>query len=347
MFSSKMIKQIPQFTHLYRWTQTRINAWNYCFARGIKVAIVGAAGGIGQPLSLLLKQNPQITQLAIQDLVNTKGIAADLSHISTTTSVCSYTGKEELIAALEHAGIVIVAAGLPRKPGMNRSDLLSANGGVAVEVARAVSKACPAAMVAFITNPVNTVVPIAAEVLKKEDAFDPNRLFGVTSLDVVRAQTFIGEALGVCPKEVNLPVIGGHAGLTILPVFSKCKPEYKVNDEQRKKMLTRIQEAGTEVVKAKAGTGSATLSMAYAAANFVNSLLRAMNNEENVIECAYVASDVSEAEYFATQLLLGPKGIKENLGIPELNETEEEALEALVKTLLKDIAEGVKYADCE
>ncbi|EDW61265.2 malate dehydrogenase, mitochondrial [Drosophila virilis] len=346
MLSNKMIKQIPQLTYISRWAQSKCNSWNHCFSRGIKVAVVGAAGGIGQPLSLLLKQNPQISELAIQDLVDTKGIAADLSHISTSTTVKSFTGKEELACALENAAIVVVPAGLPRKPGMNRSDLLSANGSVAVDVAKAVSKACPAAMMAFITNPLNTVIPIAAEVLKQEDAFDPNRLFGVTSLDVVRAQTFIGEALGVNPQEVKIPVIGGHAGITILPVFSQCQPEYKVNSEQRTKMLTRIQEAGTEVVKAKAGKGSATLSMAYAAANFVNSILRAMNNEENVIECAYVASDVSEAEYFASPLLLGPKGIKENLGVPELDGCEEDALKLLIKQLIKDIEDGIKYAEC-
>ena len=70
-------------------------------------------------------------------------------------------------------------------------------------------------------------------------------------------------------------------------------------------MIVRIQNAGTEVVEAKAGTGSATLSMAYAGVKFVNSVITAINGEEGVVECAYVKSDESEAKYFSTPLLLG------------------------------------------
>jgi malate dehydrogenase len=66
-----------------------------------------------------------------------------------------------------------------------------------------------------------------------------------------------------------------------------------------------FQEAGTEVVKAKAGTGSATLSMAYAGARFCFSLIRALNGEPNIVECTYVRSNITEAKYFATPVLLG------------------------------------------
>lgn len=70
-------------------------------------------------------------------------------------------------------------------------------------------------------------------------------------------------------------------------------------------LTERIQEAGTEVVKAKAGTGSATLSMAYAGARFAFSLIKALNGESNIIECSYVRSNVTEAKYFSTPILLG------------------------------------------
>ena len=83
------------------------------------------------------------------------------------------------------------------------------------------------------------------------------------------------------------------------------------------------QDAGTEVVKAKAGTGSATLSMAYAAARFTDSLIKGMNGQEGVVECAYVASDVTEATYFATPVVLGPSGIEKNLGLGTLTEFEQ------------------------
>jgi malate/lactate dehydrogenase len=82
-----------------------------------KVAVLGAAGGIGQPMSLLLKLNPRISQLALFDIVNTPGVAADLSHISTPAQVKGYTGTEQLRECLEGAKVVVIPAGVPRKPG--------------------------------------------------------------------------------------------------------------------------------------------------------------------------------------------------------------------------------------
>ncbi len=79
-----------------------------------------------------------------------------------------------------------------------------------------VARSCPHAWVAIISNPVNSTVPIAAEVLKGAGTYNPRRLFGVTTLDVVRANAFLGEALGVDPAQVSVPVIGGHAGAPLL-----------------------------------------------------------------------------------------------------------------------------------
>lgn len=81
------------------------------------MALLGASGGIGQPLGLLLKKNPNIAKLALYDLVGTPGVAADLSHIDTPAQVSAHTGPAELISALEGADIVVIPAGVPRKPG--------------------------------------------------------------------------------------------------------------------------------------------------------------------------------------------------------------------------------------
>lgn len=76
-----------------------------------KVAVLGAAGGIGQPLSLLLKSNPHIDELSLFDVANTAGVAADLSHISTAARVKAYTGQEQLPDALKGCHLVIIPAG--------------------------------------------------------------------------------------------------------------------------------------------------------------------------------------------------------------------------------------------
>merc|ERR1711978_484247 len=161
--------------------------------------------------------------------------------------------------------------------------------------------------------------------------------------DIVRANTFIANLKGLDPADVDCPVIGGHAGTTIMPLISQCTPPVEFPADQLKALTERIQDAGTEVVKAKAGAGSATLSMAYAAARFTDSLMKAMNGQEGVVECAYVASNVTEASYFSTPLLLGRNGVEKNLGIGKLTEFEEELLKAMLPELNNSIKKGIDF----
>lgn len=276
--------------------------------RNSKVVVLGASGGIGQPLSLLLKQSKVITQLALYDIAHTPGVAVDLSHMNTKATVTGHIGEDQLADSLKGADVVVIPAGVPRKPGMTRDDLFNTNASIVRDLIDAAAVNCPKAMIAIIANPVNSTVPIAAEVLKKRGVFDPRRLFGVTTLDVCRANTFVAEAKGLDPNDVNVPVIGGHAGVTIIPLFSQATPAISFPKDQHEALVKRIQEAGTEVVKAKAGAGSATLSMAFAGARFALSLVSALSGQANVIECGYVKSDLTEAAYFATPLHLGVSG---------------------------------------
>lgn len=309
-----------------------------------KVAVLGAAGGIGQPLSLLLKMNPRITEVALYDLANTPGVAADLSHCNTPTKVKGFMGADQLGDALSGAEVVVIPAGVPRKPGMTRDDLFNINAGIVRTLIEAVAQHCPKAVVTIISNPVNSTVPIAAEVLKAAGVYDPRRVLGVTSLDVVRANTFVAEKAGLAVKDVDVPVIGGHAGVTILPLLSQATPKVSFSPEETDALTKRIQEAGTEVVEAKAGAGSATLSMAYAAARFAESVLLAMDGEEGVYECTYVESSAVEGlPYFATKCRLGPNGVEEVLPVGELSDYEKAALEELKPMLAGNIKKGIEF----
>lgn len=311
--------------------------------RSSKVVVLGASGGIGQPLSLLLKQSKVITKLALYDIAHTPGVAADLSHMNTKAQVTGHIGEEQLHEALKGADVVVIPAGVPRKPGMTRDDLFNTNASIVRDLIDATAINCPRAMIAIISNPVNSTVPIAAEVLKKRGVFDPNRLFGVTTLDVVRANTFVAEAKGLDASVVNIPVIGGHAGVTIIPVFSQAKPAVSFPKDQHVALVKRIQDAGTEVVKAKAGAGSATLSMAYAGARFALSLVSALNGQPDVIECGYVASNVTEASYFSTPLVLGKNGLEKNLGLGRLDAYEEQLVKEAIPELKSSIKKGEDF----
>ncbi|KYM77898.1 Malate dehydrogenase, mitochondrial [Atta colombica] len=241
--------------------------------------------------------------------------------------------------------VVIIPAGVPRKPGMTRDDLFNTNASIVRDLAAAMAEVAPKALVAIISNPVNSTVPIASEVLQKAGVYDPNRVFGVTTLDIVRANTFIAESKGLDPQKVNVPVIGGHSGITIIPLISQCTPSISFPDNQLKALTERIQEAGTEVVKAKAGTGSATLSMAFAGARFGLSLIRALNGETGIIECSYVKSNVTDAKYFSTPILLGKNGIEKNLGLGKLSSFEQKLLDAAIPELKKNIQKGEDFVN--
>ena len=94
---------------------------------------------------------------------------------------------------------------------------------------------------AIISNPVNSTVPIAAEVLKKAGVYNPKKLAGVTTLDVCRANTFVANHHGWDPKDVDVTVIGGHAGITILPLFSRVSGA-KFSDEELEAITVRTRE---------------------------------------------------------------------------------------------------------
>jgi len=317
-----------------------------------KVCVVGGAGGIGQPLSMLMALDPNVAELCVYDLtiamVPAAGVAADLSHLNTRCKVSSYAFDKD-DKAVEKAGecltgchLVLVPAGVPRKPGQDRKDLLATNAGIAKNIVEACAKFCPEAVVALIVNPVNSVVPAMCEMWVKK-GLKASKIVGVTTLDCVRAEKFVHEATGGPLEEISVPVIGGHAGTTILPLFSQNAHAKKIPAEQVPEMDKKVQDAGTVVVAAKNGKGSATLSMGFAGARLGKAVLAGLAGEK-ATECAYVKSGVSELPYFASRVTFGKEGVEEVHGLGELSEYESGRLAGLLPTLKEEIEMGLEYA---
>jgi malate dehydrogenase len=313
-----------------------------CQRQAGNVAVLGANGGIGQPLSLLMKQNTQVKQLNLFDIVGTPGVAADLSHCDTAPNVAGFQGPNQLGDCLNGMDLVIIPAGVPRKPGMTRDDLFNTNASIVAGLAEACAKHCPNAWLGIISNPVNSTVPIAVEVYKKLGV-EYNKIFGVTTLDIVRAQAFVAEKNGSDPAQQQVPVIGGHAGITIIPVLSKANPALNLPTADIEALTARIQDAGTEVVKAKDGAGSATLSMAFAAARFADNCLSAQAGND-VTEYAYIPSDVTDSTYFSSKLTLNASGVAINHGLGEINAYEQQLVDAAVPELMKTVTKGEQFA---
>jgi malate dehydrogenase len=323
----------------------------------VKAAVLGAAGGIGQPLSLLLKICPLVDDLALYDVVNAPGVGADLSHINSPATVTSYLPPDGgLEKTLTGCDLVVIPAGIPRKPGMTRDDLFKINAGIVRDLVTGVAKYCPRAFVLIISNPVNSTVPIAAEVLKQHNVFEPTKLFGVTTLDVVRASTFVASVVGGSDGvQYKVPVIGGHSGETIVPLLSQITPHVEIPSDKLDALVNRIQFGGDEVVKAKDGLGSATLSMAFAGYRFAESLLKAVKGETGIVEPTFIylpgvegGKAVQEAvgglEFFAVPVELGPNGAaKATNPIPSINQYESKLLKACISGLEGNIVKGVEF----
>ena len=223
-------------------------------------------------------------------------------------------------------------------------ELLNTNDSIVRDLAKAVAEHSPKANILVIANPVNSTVPITAEVLKKAGVYNPRRLFGVTTLDVVRASRFISQNKGTDPANENIVVIGGHSGETIVPLLSQSG--HNLQGQELADYVKRVQFGGDEVVQAKDGAGSATLSMAMAGARFAESLLKAAQGQKNVIEPTFVDSPLFKdqgCDYFSTNVELGPNGVEKIHPVGKITDHEQSLLDACVADLAKNIKKGVEW----
>ncbi|CBF76243.1 hypothetical protein AN5031.2 [Aspergillus nidulans FGSC A4] len=319
----------------------------------VKIALLGAAGQIGTPLSLLCKASDLFAEISLYDIVHVPGIATDLMHIDTRARVTGHLPDDSgLKKALTGADIVVVTAGIARKPGMTRD--AQTNASIIRDIFAEIAATCPNAVSCVVTNPVNSTLPVAAETLKKAGVFEPTRLFGITTLDVVRASTFAAHALdsNSDPKAFKVPVIGGHSGATILPLYSQAEPPVNLDKETLAAVIHRVQFGGDEIVKSKQGAGSATTCMAYAGFRFVKAIVAAMNGE-SVTEEAYVylpgiagGQEIAQelgVDYFALKVTLGRTGANQVLPIGEISENESTLLKVAINDLKANIVTGVSF----
>merc|ERR1711948_244048 len=198
----------------------------------------------------------------------------------------------------------------------------------------------------LIVNPVNSVVPAMCELYKKA-GLDPRKICGVTSLDIVRANKFVHELTGVPVDKIDVPVIGGHAGTTILPLFSQVPAAASIPAAQIPALDKHVQDAGTDVVNSKGGKGSATLSMAYAGAKFGNAVLCGLAGIETT-ECAYVMrhpDERAQLPYLASKVTFGPKGVKQAHSFGQLNGYEQERMKECMQQLKEEIDAGIAFAN--
>jgi malate dehydrogenase len=244
--------------------------------------------------------------------------------------------------------LVLVPAGASSIPGkdlsqVTRKDFWSLNAEISKDIVEACAKHCPQAIIALIVNPVNSIVPAMAELWKKK-GLNPTKIIGVTTLDSVRAEKFVHEVTDAPLNELSIPCIGGHAGPTIVPLFSQNKYSATLSPDKIADLDKRTQAAGREVIAAKKFKGAATLSMGYAGARLASAVLAGLAGTPTEA-CAFVRSSITSCPYFASVVTFGKTGVEKVHDVGTLSTYEQGRLDAMLPILMEEVQTGLDYAD--
>lgn len=312
-----------------------------------KISLIGG-GQIGGVLTQLIAQQ-QLADVVLFDIVEDlpQGKTLDIAEAARIAGFdVNITGTNQY-KDIEGSDLVIVTAGLPRKPGMSRDDLLVTNAKIMREVAEGVKKFAPNSVALIISNPLDAMVTL----FQKVTGFPTNRVLGQAGvLDSSRFASFISWELGVSVKDVNAMVLGGHgdtmvplvryANVNGIPVMEMLERKYK--DKAKAKevmdaMVQRTKMAGGEVVKLLK-TGSAFYSPAVSAVKMATSIL--LNENRLLPASAYLNGEFGiNGFYVGVPAVLGSNGVERVVEL-SLNDEEKAALDKsvnAVKGLVEDM----------
>ncbi|WP_346538289.1 malate dehydrogenase [Micromonospora sp. DPT] len=306
---------------------------------GKKVTVVGA-GFYGSTTAQRLAEYDVFDTVVITDIVEGKpaGLALDLNQSRAiegfeTKVVGVTTGPNgEGYEAIEGSDVVVITAGLPRKPGMSRMDLLETNAKIVRQVAENVAKYAPNAVVIVVSNPLDEMTALA----QLATQFPKNRVLGQAGmLDTARFTNFVAEALQVPVKSVKTLTLGSH-GDTMVPVPSKSTVNGKplrdaMPAEQIEELVVKTRNGGAEVV-ALLKTGSAYYAPSAAAARMAKAV--AEDSGEVMPVCAWV-----DGEYGIAGVYLG---VEAEIGAEGVKRVVETDLDADELASLKEAAEAVR-----
>ncbi len=312
-----------------------------------KIALIGGGqiGGVLAQLSALRQLGDVVLFDIVEDMPQGKSLdVAEASRIDGFDVNLQGTNDYKDI---EGSDLVIITAGLPRKPGMSRDDLLTTNAKIMKSVAENVKKYAPNSIVIIISNPLDAMVTL----FKKVTGFDANKVIGQAGvLDSSRFSTFIAWELGVSVKDVNAMVLGGHGdtmvpivryanvnGIPVMELLEKKYGDKAKAKEVMDKMVERTKMAGGEVVKLLK-TGSAFYSPASAAISMAESILF---DEKRVLPvCAYLKGEFGvDGYYVGVPAVLGSNGVEKIIEF-ELDSGEKSLLDNsvnAVKGLVSDM----------
>jgi len=304
-----------------------------------KISLIGG-GQIGGNLALLAAQK-ELGDVKIFDIPNAEGMvkgkALDLMqlrpHDGFDTEIIGTSNWEDL----RDTDVFIVTAGIPRKPGMNREDLLDINLGIMKDVASNIKDIAPNSFVIIVSNPLDAMV----YAFYKASGFNKNMVVGMAgALDSARFRTFIAMEVGCSVQDVTCMVLGGH-GDTMVPItrlgtVGGVPIESLVSAKKLEEIVNRTRFAGGEIVKLF-GNGSAFYAPAQSAIEMAESFLR---DKKRVIPCASLCEGEFgiDGYFIGVPSLIGKGGVEKILEF-DLNDSEKSALNNTLDAVKKTVEE--------
>ena len=304
-----------------------------------KISLIGG-GQIGGNLALLCAQK-ELGDVIIYDIPNAEGMikgkALDISQMSPLdgydTNIMGTSNPEDI----KNSDVVIITAGVPRKTGMNREDLLEINIKIITDVAKNVKKYAPDAFVIVLSNPLDAIVYS----FYKVSGFPKNKVIGMAGvLDSTRFKTFLAMETGYSTQDIQCMVLGGH-GDTMVPItrlatIGGIPAEELISKERLDKIVERTRFGGGELVKLF-GNGSAYYAPAGSAIEMAESYLR---DKKRVLPCAALCEgEFGVNGYFiGVPTVIGSNGIEKILEFKLKDEEKTElqnTLEAVKKTVIE------------
>jgi malate dehydrogenase len=290
-----------------------------------KIAVVGG-GHVGATVAQRIAEKDLARTVVLIDIVEgvAEGKALDQWESGPIEGFDARVIGSQGYAEAAGAELFVVTAGIARKPGMSRDDLVKTNAGIVRSVSEAIKEAAPNAIVIIVSNPLDVMCAVA----KEATGFPRERVIGMAGvLDTARYRTFLAEALDVSVEDIQAMVLGGH-GDTMVPLVSYTTvsgiPVTQLLDVERlEAIVSRTRQGGAEIVK-HLKTGSAYYAPSAAAVQMVEAIVK---DKKRVLPCAawltgeYGLQDV----YCGVPCKLGRNGLEAILEV-ELSEEEQTAL---------------------
>ena len=304
-----------------------------------KISLIGA-GQIGGTLAHLIGLKELANEVVLFDVASgiAKGKALDIAQSSSVDGFNVKFSGTDNYEDIKDSDVIIITAGVPRKPGMSRDDLLGINLKIIKQVAEGIKKYSPNAFVICITNPLDVMVMA----FQKYSGLPTNKVVGMAGiLDSSRFKLFLSLELNVPVKEIHAMVMGGHGDTMVpLPRFTKIsgKPlnelvnQGKISEERLESINQRTRDGGAEIVK-YLEKGSAF----YApAASGVEMAKAYMNNENKVLPCAaYLNGEYGvNGIYAGVPVVINNKGI-DKIEVIELDQKEKEQFDHSIEAVKK------------